>query len=150
RGNFGSDMETKLQRDGAQVVPYKMYHLIGREEGSVVFFSSSTAAVGNVESLKAFLDARGKSNGMPASMAAKMKEIPAASQIWAVYTGGGVRLPFDLQGNFANADRVIQSVQTAAFNLDLRDGAKGLLRMSTAGDEPGKKLNEMIRGLVGF
>ena len=65
RGNFQAEMETQLQRDGATVTPYKMYHLVGSEEASVVFLNVSTAAVGSADSLKNLLNARGKTNGPP-------------------------------------------------------------------------------------
>src|SRR5438105_3424609 len=103
RGNFGDDMELKLEREGAKRIGYKSYYLIGTDEGAVVFFSSTTAAVGNVESLKALLDARGKSKGPPAAMAERMKEIPADAQVWAAYIGGSIRVPFPLPGNLANS-----------------------------------------------
>lgn len=150
RGNFGDDMETHLIRDGAAMVPYKAYHLVGNQEGSVVFFNSSTAAVGNVESLKALIDARGMSSGPPQAIVQRMKEIPGDSQVWAVYTGGGVKLPFALQGNLANVDKVLESVQDAEMHLDARNGIQGGVVLYAANDEASKKLNETLRGLIGF
>lgn len=150
RGRFREDMESHLQGQGAQVIPYKMYHLVAKDGGAVVFLSGSTAAVGEVESLKALLDARGKTNGPPAAIAEQMKTIPASSQIWIVYTGGGAKLPFDLKGNLGNADRVAQSVQTATLFFDVSNGVKGQARLLTPAEADGKKLNETIRGLIGF
>src|SRR5260370_23028551 len=46
RGNFADDMELKLQREGAQRIGYKSYYLVGADEAAVVFFNSTTAAVG--------------------------------------------------------------------------------------------------------
>src|SRR5262249_11977969 len=65
RGDFQSDMETHLEKNGAHITMYKAYHLIGDDQASVVFFNTSAAALGNVDSLKALLDARGKAQGPP-------------------------------------------------------------------------------------
>src|SRR5262249_10550053 len=88
RGDFQSDMESHLEKNGAHITMYKAYHLIGDEQASVVFFNTSAAAVGSVDSLKALLDSRGKANGPTSAIAAQMKQVPADSQIWGAYVGG--------------------------------------------------------------
>ena len=150
RGNFDAEMETRLQRDGAEVQPYKMYHLVGSEQASVVFLNTSTAAMGSVESLKLLLDSRGKSNGPPAAIAARMKDIPYEVQLWAVYIGGSGKLPVQLEGNMANLYRLLGSVNAASVYFDLRDGLKALARGTTANDAEGKQLNDAMKGMVGL
>ena len=149
RGNFESEMETRLQKEGAQVTPYKMYHLVGSEQASVVFLNTSTAAMGNVDSLKNLLDARGKTNGPPASIAARMSDIPASAQLWAAYVGGGATLP-QLTGNWANLTRLLGSVASGSMHFDLREGLKGAAHGITLSDGEGKQLNDALRGLVGL
>src|SRR5262249_44503152 len=115
---------------------------------------TSAAALGNVESLKALLDARGKANGPPGAISAEMKQVPPDSQIWGAYVGGHASLPFNLQGNMANLDRMAQSVDTALIYFDLRDGVKGLAHFNTGGskqpDADAKQLGDALKGLIGL
>jgi len=150
RGNFGDDMELKLERDGAKRTGYKSYYMVGTDEAAVVFFNSTTAAVGNVESLKALLDARGKSNGPPPAMAERMKEIPPDAQAWAVYIGGPSRVPFDLPGNLANVNNIVTAVHAASLYLDLRDGIKGAVRAVSDSEASAKTVHDALKAFVGF
>ncbi len=92
RGKFANEMEPRLEKGGAKRFGYKGYNLIGDEKAAVVFISSTTAAMGQTESLKYLLDQRGTSKGPPPALAALMKDIPEDAQFWAAYAGG----PFDL------------------------------------------------------
>jgi hypothetical protein len=150
RGDFAGDMESKLEREGAKRFGYKSYYMIGSEEAAVVFFNSTTAAVGTVESLKALLDARGKTNGPPPAMAERMKEISADAQMWAVYIGGGIQLPFPLPGNLANANSFLAAVQTASVYFDLRDGVKGAVRAQCGSDAGAKSVHDALKAFIGF
>jgi hypothetical protein len=150
RGNFGDDMELKLEREGAKRTGYKSYYLVGSDEAAVVFFNSTTAAVGNGESLKALLDARGKSNGPPPAMAERMKEIPADAQMWAVYIGGPSRLPFDLPGNLGNVNNIVTAVRAASFYLDLHDGVKGAVHAVSDSEAGAKSVHDALKAFVGF
>ena len=150
RGNFGDDMELKLERDGAKRIGYKSYYLVGTEEAAVVFFSSSTAAVGNVESLKALLDARGKSNGPPPAMEERMKEIPAEAQAWSVYIGGSIQVPFQLPGNLGNVNNFLSAVRAASVYLDLREGIKGATRAQCDSEAGAKSVHDALKAFVGF
>ena len=150
RGNFADDMELKLEKQGAKRIGYKSYYLIGSEEAAVVFFSGTTAAVGNVESLKALLDARGKTNGPPPALAERMKDIPTDAQMWAVYIGGPTQLPFALPGNLANVNNLLTSVQSASISLDLRNGIQGLIRAQCISEAGATSVHDALKALIGF
>jgi hypothetical protein len=150
RGNFASEMETRLERDGAKRYGYKMYYMVGSEQAAVVFFNSSTAAVGDTESLRRIIDARGKSKGPPAPIAERMKEFPADVQIWAAYTGGGRNLLFDFPGNLANLDNFLGTVQSASIYFDLRAGVNGLAKGICGTDMEAKTLHDALKGLIGL
>jgi hypothetical protein len=121
RGKFANEMEPRLEKGGAKRFGYKGYTLVGNEKTAVVFFSSSTAAMGPTDSLKFLLDQRGTSKGPPAELAALMKDIPSDAQFWAAYAGGPVDLGFT--GNMANFSKLINSIQTGSIYFDLRSAS---------------------------
>jgi hypothetical protein len=150
RGNFPDDMELKLEKQGARRMGHKSYYIVGSEEAAVVFFNSTTAAVGDVESLKALLDARSKANGPPPGIAERMKQIPADAQVWTVYTGGPIRLPFALSGNLANAKNLLTSVQAGSAWLTIGQGIQGLVRVQTASEAGAASIHDALKAAVGF
>jgi hypothetical protein len=150
RGNFAGDMESKLERDGAKVMPHKMYHIVGQEDAAVVFFNSTTAAVGDAASLRALLDARGGTKGPPAAIAARMQEIPPDAQLWAVSTVGGRSLAPGLPGNLANLDKLAALVDSGLVYFDFRDGIKGRARSTGSSGENAKQLHDALKGLIGL
>lgn len=147
RGKYADEMESKLERDGAKVIGHKMYHIVGQEQASVVFFNSTTAAIGNVESLRALIDTRGQTNGPPAPIAERMKEIPKDVQIWGVSIGGP--LPsMGLPGNLANVDTLLSLINSGYFYFDLRSGLKGLARSASGNDADAKRVHDALRGFI--
>jgi len=150
RGDFAGDMESKLEREGAQRFGYKSYYMIGSEEAAVVFFNSTTAAVGNLDSLRALLDSRGKSSGPPPAMAERMKDIPAEAQVWAVYIGGPIKVPFELPGNLANVNNLLTAVHRASLYFDLREGVRGMLRALSDSELNAKSVHDALKAAVGF
>jgi hypothetical protein len=149
RGKFADEMESKLERDGAKVIGHKMYHIVGQDQGAVVFFNSSTAAVGNVESLRALIDTRGQTNGPPEPIAQRMKEIPKDVQFWGVSIGGPMPA-MGLPGNLANVDTLLGLVNSGYFYFDLRNGLKGLTRFAAGNDADGKRVHDALRGFIGL
>jgi hypothetical protein len=150
RGRFANEMEPKLEKEGAQRFGYKGFNLIGNEKAAVLFINSSTAAVGDTESLKAFLDQREKSNGPPPTLAAALKEIPPESQFWAVYTGGSIRLPVDDRSPLVNLNRLLASIQNANVYFDLRNGVSGRAAGLCNSDQDAQQVHDALRALVGL
>ena len=149
RGNFQGEMETHLQRQGAQVFPYKMYHLVGSDQAAVVFFNSSTAAVGDTNSLRWVIDARGASQGPPEALAAIMRQIPEEVQIWAAESSAP-RSPIPLTGNLANLNRLLGSIQTGSLYVDLRMGLNGAASGSCASEKDAQDIAGALKAMVGL
>ena len=149
RGSFASDMEPKLERAGARIVPYKAYHLIGNDQTSIVFFSSSTAAVGTPDALRWIVDARGTGGGPPTPLAEMMKQLPEEAQIWAVESGAPA-LPRGLSGNLGNANKLLSSIQSGALHFDLRTGLSGVASGACATEKDAQDVGGALKALVGF
>ena len=82
RGKFTEDeMEPHLEKNGGQRFGYKGFNLIGNDRGAVTLMNSTTAAVGEIPALEAFLDQRGKATGPPAPLRDLMKTHPGGSAV---------------------------------------------------------------------
>jgi hypothetical protein len=145
RGNFAADMESKLERDGAKVIPHRMYHIVDAGPSSVVFLNSTTAAVGGVSSLRALLETRGRTKGPPPAIAERMKDIPAEVQLWAISLAATRGLPVP-----AGRGSLALPVESGLAYLDFRDGAKGVARAASSTEENAKELHDGLKGLIGF
>jgi hypothetical protein len=148
RGKFANEMEPKLEKEGAQRFGYKGFNLIGTQAAAVVFINSSTAAVGSTNDLKMFLDQRETSHGPPPALAAAIKEIPAASQFWAAYTGSAVHLSVDPRSMAANLNKLIESIDSATVYFDFRSGLNGVASGICAKDEDAQQVESALKALV--
>jgi hypothetical protein len=148
RGKFANEMEPRLEKEGAKRFGYKGYTLVGDEKTAVVFFSSSTAALGPTESLRYLLDQRGASKGPPAPLVALMKDIPAEAQFWAAYTGGPVDLGFG--GNLANVSKLVNSIQTGSVYFDLRTGLNGIAAGDCSTDQGAEEVQGALKAFIGL
>jgi hypothetical protein len=89
--------------------------------------------------------------GAPAPLLARLEALPGPGQVWAVSSGwpGFPESAAREMGNAANLNRVLQSVETAAFTADLRAG----LHLTAEGDcrtaQAAQSLAESLRGLLG-
>jgi hypothetical protein len=150
RGKFANEMEPRLEKEGAKRFGYRGFNLIGDERAAVLFINTTTAAVGDTASLKLFLDQREKSNGPPPAVAAALKEVPAESQFWAVYTGGSVKLPVDGRSPLSNLNRLLESIQSANVYFDLRNGVSGRAAGLCNTDQDAQQVHDALRALVGL
>ncbi len=148
RGKFANEMEPRLEKQGAKRFGYKGYTLVGDEKTAVVFFSSSTAALGPTESLRFLLDQRATSKGPPADLAALMKDIPPDAQFWAAYAGGPVDL--GLGGNLANVSKLVHSIQTGSVYFDLRAGLNGVATGECATDQGAEDVRGALKAFIGL
>ena len=152
RGRFPSEPEKRLEREmkGATRTNYKGYTLIGDNETAVMMIGGSVAAMGQTVGLKRIIDTRDKSNGPPAVLAARMKEIPVTAGFWTVYAGSPITLPPDASSNAGNMAKILNSIQSGAFYLDLRTNISGKATGIASTDAGAKELHVSLRGLLGL
>jgi hypothetical protein len=155
RGRFGDAMEAKLERQGATRTTYKGLTLVGSEQAAVAFLNDSTAAVGDLPSLHALIDARSTAHGPPPAIAERMKDIPADSQLWIVFTGRlpdlmGPDLRIPQQGNLANLNRLAASLQSISAYADLRSGINGQIHGIYSMESDARSARDALKAFVGF
>lgn len=151
RGKFADEMmEPNFEKQGVPRSSYKGLNFYGNGRTAVVIFSPTVAAAGDIDALHSFIDQRGKSAGPAPALAAQMKQIPAAAQFWAAYSGGAIHLPFDDSSPLANLNKFIASVQTGTLYFDLRDGINGLVQADCASDQDAEQIAGAIRALIGL
>ena len=150
RGKFADEAEPRIDRPGSTRFAYKGYNLVGDEREAVLLVSPSVIGVGPTPALRSMIDSKGKSNGPPAELADRLKEMPAEAIFWAAY-GGGIRtLPFNLPGNTENVNKIFSSIQSGSMYLDLRAGVNGLATGNCASDQDTKGLYDALRALTGL
>jgi len=148
-GKFSDGAEPDLKRPGAKRFGYKGLTLVGDEETAVLLVSPSVLGVGQTSALKSLVDNKGTTNGPPASLAARMKEIPTEAAFWVATVGGPV-VPFPLPGNLGNLNRVLNSIESGLAYLDLRTGVNGLAVGICASEQNANELHDAVRGLIGL
>ncbi len=149
RGKFSNEAEPRLNPT-AQRTKYKTYTLIGDDTTAVFFMSPTVAAVGDTPLLKRMIDARDESNGPPAVLAARMKEVPYSAEVWSVYSGAPISIPANAPANLGNIMKVLDSIDSGLMYLDVTTMVTGLAR-GIAKDEAGaKELYDALRGLTGL
>jgi hypothetical protein len=152
RGRFPSEPEQKFPSEfkGATRTNYRGYNLIGNGETALVMIGGSVAGVGQTAALKRILDTRDKTNGPPAVLANRMKEIPVTAGLWSAYAGSPISLPSNAKANTANMVKVLNSIESGAFYLDLRTNVSGKATGISSTDASAKELYDSLRGLLGL
>ena len=152
RGKFANEAEPRLKFEDATTkrFSYKGYTFIGDEETAVLLMGPSVAGIGNTPGLRRIVDARDRSNGPPAVLAKRMQEVPREAVIWSAYAGAPIDLPRDIPPNLGNLVKILNSIESGSFYLDLRLGLAGKAAGSAATDAAAKELHDALRGLVGF
>jgi hypothetical protein len=152
RGKFSNEAEPKIarERQGAKRTNYRGFTMVGDERSAVLMLGPSVMGVGDTAGLKRIVDARDKTNGPPAILAARIKEIPAGPALWAVTAGSPVPLPPNADANTANIVKVLRSVESGSFYLDLRTGISGKAVGIAGTDAAAKELHDALRGMLGI
>jgi hypothetical protein len=150
RGKFADEAEPRIERPGSTRFAYKGFNLVGDEREAVLLVSPSVIGVGPTPALRSLIDNKGKSNGPPAALVDRLKDMPAEAVFWAAY-GGGIRtLPFNLPGDMANVNKIVSSIQSGSIYLDLRAGVNGLATGNCASDQDAKSLYDALKALSGL
>jgi hypothetical protein len=149
-GMFSDEGEPKLQKRGDERFAYKGFTLVGGDVNAILLVNQTVLAVGDTDELKAMVDAHERSAGPPAAMAALLARMPSTAQTWAAYAGGSLKLPFDLNSNLGNINKIISLIQTGTLYLDLTTGLTGLAEGTSATDQQAEQLESGLRALIGF
>jgi hypothetical protein len=152
RGTFrASDLERRLEANGATKVAYKGRNLFGNERSAVMFMSSSTAVAGSTPELKAIID-QPSNRGLPPALRDKVASIGAGNQVWAAAVGGlqGLNLGVPDNSNLGTALRLLQGIDSADIGIDLRNGLDLKAEADCKTDRDAKRLNDAVRGIVGL
>ena len=152
RGRFPSEPDQRFPSElqGATRTKYRGYTLIGNDQTSVMLLGGSVAGAGDTAGLKRMIDTRDKTNGPPAILAERMKEIPVTAGVWSVYAGAPMSLPPNASANMGNMVKVLNSIQSGAFYLDLNNNISGKATGIAATDQGAKELHDSLRGLLGL
>lgn len=152
RGKFPtSELEPKLQQQGATRTPYKTYNLYGDERNAAFFMNASTALAGSTPILKAIIDNRDRpGSGIPAALEPQLKAIPGDAQFWAVFSGTMMNVPFAGDSNLGNLNQIIHAIETGRFSADLRKGFLFQANGNCSTDADAKKIHDLLKGLVGM
>ncbi len=153
RGKFSTEMEPRLQSEGAQRIGYKGYTLLGNEQGAVLFMNTSTAVAGATDQLRQLIDRRGQSsNGLPEALRAEIHGLSPDDEIWAASVGGlsslGLEAPDN--SNLANAMQVLKGIDSLRLGLDVRSGLKVEAEATCDSEKSAKRVHDSLRGLIGF
>ena len=152
RGKFPtSELEPKLEHEGATRTAYKGYTLFGDEHNAAFFMNSSTALAGSMPLLKSIIDSRDRSGaGIPAKLEPLVNAIPAGSQFWAVFSGSAIRLPFANDSNLGNLNQIVQSIEAGRFSADLSKGFEFAANGTCKTDEDAKRIHDFLKGMIGL
>jgi len=153
RGKFSTEMEPRLQSEGAQRIGYKGYTLLGNEQGAVLFMNTSTAVAGSTDQLRQVIDRRGQSaSGLPEGLRDEIHKLSPDDEIWAASVGGlsnlGLQAPEN--SNLANAMQVLKGIDAIRLGLDVRSGLKAEAAATCDSEKSAKRVHDSLRGLIGF
>jgi hypothetical protein len=155
RGKFNEgDLEPRLKKTGAVRFGYKGLNFWGDEQrNALVFIDSTTALTGSTAALKSIVDARnGGHHGLPAALAARMRAVPAESQIWAAFTGGvqGLNITVPEDSNLGNLLRVFKGLDSAVLGIDLRNGFDLYADALCKTGNDAKQVRAALKGIIGL
>lgn len=152
RGKFSNEAEPRLEIEsrGAKRTGYRGFSLVGDDDAAVMLMGPSMAGIGDTAALKRIIDTRDKTNGPPAVLTDRMKEIPKTAALWTVYSGPPMTLPPDASANMGNLVKIVNSVESGSFYLDVRAGVSGKGMGIAASESDAKELQGGMRGLLGI
>lgn len=152
RGKFpASELEPRLEEQGAARTGYKGYSLFGDDRNAAFFMNSSTAIAGSTPALKTIIDNRDRaSGGVPAALKPLAEAVPRNAQFWAVFAGSIASLPFSGESSLGNINQFIRSIQKGRFNADLSHGFDFQASGTCKTDADARQIRDLLKGLVGF
>jgi len=148
RGAFKESTFTRFEKQNYQ--GHTLY-VSGRQGAALI--DDSIAVAGFLPAVKSALG-RYPSGGRtgPAALLARARDVPHENQVWFVSQGSGSALDKILPetGSAANAARILEGLDDAAFVADLRDGVHASLSGTCPTEADAKSLGDSARGLIGL
>lgn len=151
RGKFADElMAPDFSKKGIRRRGYKGTTLffddgVGEDARTLMVLNSSTTALGELRVLQDVADIRPSLKEPPARLVKMIQQIPRTAHLWAVYSGGPVRLP--LEGNAANLQRLTEMLADATVYLDLSEGFKGLAVGTALNERAAQDVEGALRAL---
>jgi hypothetical protein len=153
-----SDPRLEIEKQGAQRMTYRGYTLVGNDQAAVLVMGASPvgingtsmAGVGDTAMLKHILDTRDTTNGPPAILADRMREMPKTAVMWTAFSGAPMTLPEGASANMGNLVKIVNSVESGSFYLDLHAGVSGKAMGIAATEQDARDLGGGMRGLLGL
>jgi hypothetical protein len=101
--------------------------------------------------LKTIIDSRdGSRGGIPPGLQPLVDAVPQRAQVWAVFNGSAVTLPFAGRGALGNFDQVLRSIQNGRFSADLSSGFDFQATGTCTNDQSAKQIRDLLKGLIGI
>ena len=149
RGKFANELmapDVKRYGNPGGRFDYKGLSMVGSEQDAMLFFNSSTTAIGPAAELRALVDARPLMHDVPERFAPLLEEIPLEAEVWGAYAGGPVDL--DLPGNLVNLRKVFGLLQSGEFyaSVDTQLRVTGMGTSPTG--ERAQELHDALQGLL--
>ena len=151
RGKFSvAELEPQIDKQGAQKTKYKGYTLYGDDRSAGVFMNSSTAIAGDAASVRAMLDRRDQAAAPPAALVKLAGDIPRGSQVWAVFQGNFIRLPFEEGSNLGNVNRILAGLDSGLVYSSMLNGIDFAATGNGIDSESTQSINDALRALLGL
>ncbi len=151
RGRFSpSDVEPRIQREGATRTSYRGYTLIGDDKSSIFFMNQTTALAGSTPVLRGIIDRQNDhmSHGIRDPLMTLVRTLPADSQFWAVFLGNAARVPVPESSNLANLNNLIRTASSGTLAADLRNGLNARAVVTCNSDADAKQTTDSLQGLL--
>ncbi|MGD0014470.1 MAG: hypothetical protein ABSD56_08615 [Bryobacteraceae bacterium] len=150
RGRFSPDAaQPPASARASSRSTYQGYTLITSADQAVAFMNSSTAVTGTPDSVRAIIDQRGKSNGIPPALEEQLASIPKASQLWAVGTGGLDRLAQTAPGSAgSNVGRALSRSRSIVAAADLQRGVDAVVTLTCVSERDATDIADALQAFV--
>jgi hypothetical protein len=147
RGRFSkSELEAKLAQNGATKSIQSGTAVFSGNDAAVAFPSSTIALAGTVPAVTAALAAN---TGLPDALSERLAEVPRMAHLWAVTAGGLPPFPVVEGTNLGNLARIYNSIESAIFWADLREGLALHMKARCSDEEMAGQVHTALRGFVG-
>ena len=152
RGKFNrADLESRLEHQGAQIIPYHSHKLFGTENEAITILNDSTAIAGPIDQLRPILDGR-TTGGLPPALRDLLRALPQSDQIYAALIGGlsGLNLAAPENSNLANVMQALRSVNRATLGMDVSHGLQLAVKITCNTEQDAKFVHDLLKGVIGL